>query len=164
MFGRTNQDQKIPSQPVHPANLTPVPPAAPPVAVAQPPAAPVTESVIGDDLAILGDKITIVTQSRVRVNGMIQGDISGQEVVIGPQGQVQGTVIANDIKVEGNVSGALRAASVTLMPTARVEGDICHQKLAISEGAQFDGSVRRAKDSTEITPNLDVNSLAGQGA
>lgn len=164
MFGRTNQDQKIPIQPAHPANLTPVPPAAPPVAVAQPTATPVSESVIGDDLAILGDKITIVTQSRVRVNGMIQGDITGKEVVIGPQGQVQGTVTANDIKVEGHVSGALKAASVTLMPTARVEGDICHQRLAISEGAQFDGSVRRAKDNTEITPILDVNAFNGQGS
>jgi cytoskeletal protein CcmA (bactofilin family) len=39
-----------------------------------------------------------------------------------------------------------------------VEGDIFHQTLSISEGAQFDGRVRRAKDTAEIAPNLDVNS------
>lgn len=158
MFGRSNHDQKAPIQPPHPANLSPAPTAAPPTPIAQP-AAAITESVIGDDLAIIGEKITIVTQSRVRVNGMIQGDINGKEVVIGPKGHVEGTVVANDIKIEGNVSGALKAASVTLMPTARVSGDICHQKLAIAEGAQFDGSVRRPRDNAEITPNLDAEAI-----
>ena len=46
-----------------------------------------------------------------------------------------------------------------LHPTAEVEGDIFHQTLSISEGAQFDGRVRRAKDAEELRPNLDVNSF-----
>ena len=36
----------------------------------------------------------------------------------------------------------------------RVEGDIVKQTLSIDEGAQFDGSVRRAKDISEVTPDL----------
>ena len=32
--------------------------------------------------------------------------------------------------------------------------------MAISEGAQFDGRVRRAKDANELKPNLDVNTFA----
>jgi cytoskeletal protein CcmA (bactofilin family) len=44
-----------------------------------------------------------------------------------------------------------------------VEGDIFHQSLSISEGAQFDGRVRRSKDLAEITPNLDVGSYPNTG-
>jgi cytoskeletal protein CcmA (bactofilin family) len=57
------------------------------------------------------------------------------------------------------VRGAIRAATVTLHPTAQVDGEITHQTLAISEGAQFDGRVRRAKDVNELKPILDPAQL-----
>lgn len=158
MFGRANQDNK-PLDQLTPAQAPAVSP-APPAPV--PAISTVSESVIGEDLAIVGEKITVVSQSRVRVNGAVQGDINGREVVVGPKGHVTGTVTADQIQIEGAITGALRGTSVTLMPNARVDGDIYHQKLAISEGAQFDGRVRRPQDPNEVKPNLDVASLKGR--
>jgi cytoskeletal protein CcmA (bactofilin family) len=114
-------------------------------------------SVIGTDLTILGEKITIISQNRLQIDGDIRGDVTGKQVVIGEDGSVIGTVCAEQIEVRGGVRGAIKAQSVTLHPTSVVEGDIFHQTLAISEGAQFDGRVRRAKDLSEIAPNLDVS-------
>ena len=122
------------------------------------------QSVIGTDLTILGEKITIISQNKLQIDGDVRGDVNGKEVVIGEEGSVIGTVCAEVIEVRGGVRGAIKAQSVMLHPTAEVEGDIFHQTLAISEGAQFDGRVRRAKDATEITPNLNVNSYAGPSA
>jgi cytoskeletal protein CcmA (bactofilin family) len=116
------------------------------------------QSVIGTDLTILGEKITIISQNRVQIDGDVRGDVNGKQVIIGDEGSVIGTICAETIEVRGGVRGAIRAASVTLHPTAEVEGDITHNTLAISEGAQFDGRVRRAKDAGETKPNLDVNS------
>ena len=65
-----------------------------------------------------------------------------------------GTIIARTIAVQGEVRGALKGASVYLHATSRVDGDIVKQSLAIAEGAQFDGSVRRARDLSEVTPDL----------
>lgn len=113
------------------------------------------ESIIGADLVILGDKITVITKARLIVDGEVRGDINGREVIIGPSGKVTGTVAANAIEVHGHVTGAVRAASVTLHPTAHVDGDIHNQILKISEGAIFDGRVRRAKDAAELQPILD---------
>jgi cytoskeletal protein CcmA (bactofilin family) len=115
-------------------------------------------SVIGTDLTILGDKITIISQNKLQIDGDVRGDVTGKQVVIGEDGSVIGTVCAEQIEVRGGVRGAIRAATVVLHPTSEVEGDIFHQTLSISEGAQFDGRVRRAKDASEITPNLDVAS------
>ncbi len=115
-------------------------------------------SVIGTDLTILGEKITIISQNKLQIDGDVRGDVTGKQVVIGEDGSVIGTVCAEQIEVKGGVRGAIKAHSVTLHPTSQVEGDIFHQTLSISEGAQFDGRVRRAKDTAEITPNLDVNS------
>lgn len=118
-----------------------------------------TSSVIGTDLTILGEKITIISQNKLQIDGDVRGDVNGKQVIIGEEGSVIGTISAENIEVKGGVRGAIRAASVTLHPTAEVEGDIFHQTLAISEGAQFDGRVRRAKDANELKPNLDVNSF-----
>jgi cytoskeletal protein CcmA (bactofilin family) len=112
-------------------------------------------SVIGTDLAIIGEKITIISQNRLQIDGDIRGDVNGKQVIIGEDGSVVGTVSAETIEVRGGVRGAIKARTVTLHPTAQVEGDILHQTLAISEGAQFDGRVRRPKDMTELDPQLD---------
>lgn len=146
------------------------PPATPPAAplVPQPitmPSAYTPEpqagggSIIGSDLVIMGDKITVITKTRLVVDGEVRGDINGREVVIGQTGKVTGTVAANTIDVHGHVKGAVKAASVTLHPTAHVDGDIHNQVLKISEGAVFDGRVRRAKDAAELAPILDPSAF-----
>lgn len=151
------------AQPSAPAQGSPIVPPVAPVAP-QPvtmPTAAVAEaqashvSIIGSDLVILGDKITVITKTRLLVDGEVRGDINGKEVIIGRSGKVTGTVAANSIEVHGHVHGAVRAQSVTLHPTAHVDGDIHNQVLKISEGAIFDGRVRRAKDASELTPVLD---------
>lgn len=157
MFGRTtpNDLTGIPK----PTNGT-APSAVPQQGARQSPFGPPStmgSSVIGTDLTILGDKITIISQNRVQIDGDVRGDVNGKQVIIGDEGSVIGTVCGEQIEVRGGVRGAIRAASVSLHPTAVVEGDITHQTLAISEGAQFDGRVRRAKDASEVKPNLDVN-------
>ncbi len=50
--------------------------------------------------------------------------------------------------------------TVALHETAKVDGDIVHQTLSISEGAEFDGRVKRAKDTSEVTPVLDAEAFA----
>jgi len=141
--------------------LTPQQPAQvvlPTAAVAEAQASHV--SIIGSDLVIMGDKITVITKARLLVDGEVRGDINGKEVIIGQSGKVTGTVAANSVEVHGHVYGAVRAQSVTLHATAHVDGDIFNQLLKISEGAIFDGRVRRAKDPSELIPILDPAAFA----
>lgn len=145
--------QPVPGQPLTPPAAQPQPVILPTAAIAEAHAGHV--SIIGSDLVILGEKITVITKTRLLVDGEVRGDINGKEVIIGRSGKVTGTVAANSIEVHGHVHGAVRAQSVTLHPTAHVDGDIHNQVLKISEGAIFDGRVRRAKDASELIPVLD---------
>ena len=172
MFNRgTNSDSRAPdlqnlfqapaSQPAATGPLLPQQPSPvimPNAAVAEAQASHV--SIIGSDLVIMGDKITVITKARLLVDGEVRGDINGKEVIIGQTGKVTGTVAANSIEVHGHVYGAVRAQSVTLHSTAHVDGDIFNQVLKISEGAVFDGRVRRAKDASELIPILDPAAFA----
>lgn len=169
MFSRgSNSDTGAPKPPVIPSVNPPSPPVppAPPAATAVSngraspfgTASTMGQSMIGTDLTILGEKITIISQNRLQIDGDIRGDVNGKQIVIGEDGSVIGTVCAEQIEVRGGVRGAIKAQNVMLHPTSVVEGDIFHQTLSISEGAQFDGRVRRARDPSEIKPNLDPNS------
>lgn len=155
MFGRSSTpDPKIFESP------KPAPTAAfpPPLAPAAPAAAPAAagSSTLGSDLTIVGQQVQIISQSRLVIDGEVHGNINGREIVVGENGRVTGTIVAQTVEVRGKVNGAIKGGTVTLMPTARVDGDITKMSLIISEGAHLDGNVRRAKDQSEVAPNLTV--------
>ena len=131
-------------------------PMPPPFAsAAQPVRQPDTPtSVLGQDITISGQQLVLKTKGSLLIAGHIQGDVQGESVTVGETGSVAGTITARTITVQGEVRGALRGSAVILNATSRVDGDIVKQTLAIAEGAQFDGSVRRAKDVSEVTPDL----------
>ena len=160
MFSKSadNDRSNLPKPPTGPARSAPAPPESFPVD-------PVTTtgiSVIGNDLTILGEKITIISQNKLQVDGHVQGDVHGKQVVISKDGSVTGKVCAERIDVRGGVRGSIRALTVTLHESAQVEGEIMHQTLSISEGAAFDGRVRRTKDPSELMPILDAEAIASQ--
>ena len=121
------------------------------------PARTVGSSVIGTDLTILGQNITIISKNQLQIDGDIRGDVTGKQVTISQEGSVIGTVSAERIEVHGGVRGAIRAATVTLHPSAQVDAEILHMKLAIAEGAQVEGMLRKSKNESELVPNLDAS-------
>jgi cytoskeletal protein CcmA (bactofilin family) len=121
-------------------------------------------SVIGNDLTLVGEKITIVCQRGLRVDGEVRGNVHGKIVVITERGTVVGTVAAERIEVQGTVRGSLRAVHVTLAATARVSGDILQHSFIVSEGAEFDGQVRRTNDIAKLMPVIDAEVIAGSEA
>ena len=166
MFGRSPQPE--PARPTE--TPSPAPSPAGFVAPKETPTAPkppgmmsgnttmnnVPTSVIGKDLHIGGDKIIIVCESRLQVDGEIVGDLAGREVIIGETASVTGSVAAENVEVFGKVNGAIRGIKVALKPSAQVDGDIVHELLTIAEGAHFDGRVRRAKEPGEVQPVLEL--------
>jgi cytoskeletal protein CcmA (bactofilin family) len=116
-------------------------------------------SVFGADLTLLGDNITIISQSKLQVDAQIRGDIHAKEVVINPEGSVSGEVWAEKIDVGGEVRGSMIAVTLALRETARVAGDILHQKLSVAEGAEFVGRVHLIRDPSELIPILDAEAI-----
>jgi cytoskeletal protein CcmA (bactofilin family) len=111
-------------------------------------------SVISNDLKIIGQDLRIISQGTLQVDGEVEGDVIGSEVIIGNLGKVTGTVAAEQVTVRGKISGAIRAVTVVLQAAAQVQGDIHHMSLAIEEGASFDGRCRRPADAAELRPDL----------
>ena len=113
------------------------------------------ESIIGSDLTIEGQSITIRCKGSLRLNGNIQADLHCVEVLVGEPAVVAGSIVAEKVAVFGRVNGSIFGDSVVLHSTAHVEGDISSRSLVIEEGARFDGRSRKATDRAEVTPQLE---------
>ena len=98
---------------------------------------------IGPDLTIVGN---LVSRGEVQVDGEVQGDLHGTNIVVGERARITGSVIAEEIIVRGHVMGSVRGKRVMLQSSSHVEGDIYHSSLAIEQGAFFEGKSRRSED------------------
>lgn len=117
-------------------------------------------SIIGNDLTIVGQGLRIITKGTLQVDGKIEGDVVGNEVIIGEKGEVVGVVSAETVVVRGQVQGTIKGQRVTLQASAHVEGDVHHQELTVEQGAHLDGRVRRPKDPAELRPDLSPSARA----
>ncbi len=123
------------------------------------------ESVIGQDLTIEGQSITIRCRGALHINGNIEAELHSRELIVGNSGTVQGSITADKIDVWGQVSGAIRGARVLLHASAQVEGDIHAASLSIEDGATFEGRSRKVTDVDALAPQLDADAArAAQGA
>jgi cytoskeletal protein CcmA (bactofilin family) len=114
------------------------------------------KSVIGNDLRITGQGLKIISRGILQVDGDLESDVAGAEIIVGEQGRVAGTISAERVIVRGRTSGAIRAMTVALQASARVEGDIHHMSLTIEQGAEFDGRCRRPANASELRVDLDA--------
>ena len=104
---------------------------------------PRSVSVIGTDLTIAGN---LICKGEVQVDGIVEGDIQGSNVVVGESATVTGSISAEEVVVRGHVVGSVHSRRVMLQTTSQVEGDIYHQSLSIEQGAMFEGKSRRTND------------------
>lgn len=100
-------------------------------------------SVIGPDLIIVGN---LISKGEVQVDGTVEGDIQGSHIVVGPNANVTGGIVAEEIVIRGHVSGSIRGKRVMLQASSQVDGDIYHNALSIEQGAMFEGKSRRTND------------------
>jgi cytoskeletal protein CcmA (bactofilin family) len=84
----------------------------------------------------------------VQIEGEVQGDVQAGRIVVGSQGFIHGTLIADEIIVGGGVQGSIMGNQVTFQSGSHVEGDVAHRSLSIEQGAYFEGKSRRVENPT----------------
>ena len=108
-------------------------------------------SVVGHSLEVEGK---LITDTNLRINGRVKGDVVAKAVTVGQHASVEGIVISNEVVVSGTVIGEIRAVHVRLCNTAVVSGEIMHKLFAIESGAQFEGSVRHSAEPLDESAPL----------
>lgn len=122
---------------------------------------------IGKSVVIKGE---LSGSEDLYVDGMVEGSIelAGNNLVIGPNGQVRANVNGKGVVVQGKLEGNIRASERTeLRKSAVVAGDIFTQRIAIEEGASFKGKVdiqREAKAPVGTRADLQTEAKSTASA
>ena len=105
-------------------------------------------SVIGETLHFKGD---LSAGEDLVIEGKVEGTINQGKccLTVRPKGELLADVNATKIFIEGRVTGDLQATvSVTVRESGIVEGNIVAPKVAINEGATFNGSIEMRAPKT----------------
>ncbi len=103
---------------------------------------------LGRDVVNIGKSVVIKGElsgsEDLTIEGRVEGQIELREHVltIGPHGKIQAQVFAKSVIVMGHVTGNITASDkINIRENGSVEGDLNAPTIAISEGAQFRGSI-----------------------
>ena len=89
-------------------------------------------------------------QEDLQIDGKVDGPISlqGHRLMVGPAGNLNSEVIANEVIVHGKITGNLRVHDrVEIKNGGAIFGDITTARISIEEGADFKGraEIERSK-------------------
>jgi len=111
------------------------------------------------DFAHIGKSVTIKGElsgsEDLYIDGKVEGSIElkGNNLTIGPNGQVHANVNAKNVTVQGKLDGNIRATEHTQLRSSAVTvGDITSQRLSIEDGAYFKGKIDIQKDGVKPEP------------
>lgn len=118
---------------------------------------PKLEVIIGSESSFKGD---LSSKGTVRIDGVIEGNVTADCLIIGEKGLLTGDAMVRQIIVGGRVVGHIRAAEgVDIQRTGDLCGDVDSARLAIADGGKFDGrsTMKRSKEILYITSEESVS-------
>ncbi len=107
---------------------------------------PSLKVIIEAESSVRGD---IISKGAVKIDGVFEGAVTADCLIIGTKGLVTGDVTVRQMIVGGRIIGNIRASEgVDIQHTGDVCGDIFSVRLCITEGGNFDGraSMLRTKE------------------
>lgn len=99
---------------------------------------------IGASIVVKGD---LFSSEDTTIAGRVEGDVTvtDHSLVITPEAQIRGNIVARAVTVHGQVIGTIRSeAKVELGETGSVDGDIISPRLIVTEGAVLRGLLKIA--------------------
>jgi cytoskeletal protein CcmA (bactofilin family) len=106
------------------------------------------ESFIGSNAVFKGE---ISTKGTLRIDGVVEGNINSDWVIVGEKSHIKGDITARGIIVGGRVDGNLRAKEIVeIKNKGQIHGEIATIKLSVNEGAIFDGKSVMGSEQTKV--------------
>lgn len=102
---------------------------------------------IGSSVVIKGE---LSGSEDLYVDGRVEGSIElrGNNLTVGPNGDVKANVSAKTVIVQGKLDGKISASDrIEFRKSAIITGDVIAQRIAIEDGAYFQGKVDIQKES-----------------
>lgn len=97
-------------------------------------------ALIGRAFEIKGD---LIGQGTVVVAGIVNGNISADEVIAEKGSSILGNITCMQVDTSGQIKGQIEASEVIIRESASIEGDVIYSSLAIESGGTISGSMKK---------------------
>jgi len=112
--------------------------------------------VIGDGVIVKG---VFFVPSKAVINGVIEGDLTADEVLIGPTGKITGRISAKVIDVRGQLHNTVVSEkSLIIRSTGKITGKIHYVEIEIEKGGEVEGTLTQALEGTLNAQSIVSNS------
>ena len=106
-------------------------------------------SALGPGVTLVG---TVTTDSDLTIEGRVDGTIivTAAPLTIGPRARVTADVHGHRVVIAGALTGSVVASEhITLTATAVVEGSLSAPRVALADGARFNGGIDMARRTVD---------------
>ncbi len=96
-------------------------------------------SIIAKEMQITGE---IRFKGKARIDGTVDGNISGEYLVLSESGRVNGDLVVDALVCHGTIEGNIQAKLVTAHTTAIIRGRLESANLTVESGATLEGEIK----------------------
>ncbi len=97
------------------------------------------KSILSPELKVEGN---IYAQGKVRIDGVVEGNVEGDFLIFGESAKVNGNIKAEKVIVMGNINGDIVAKEAQIKSSAKLKGSVDVKELSVEEGASVEGNLR----------------------
>lgn len=108
---------------------------------------PIT-SIVGKDMVLTGN---ISFQGKLRLDGKVEGDVKGENLILGDSGHITGDVDAQIFVCHGVVSGDIKVQKLFAIEGCRIQGTIQATDLSVESGASLFGEIKASGNGASRT-------------
>ena len=106
------------------------------------------ESFIGINSTFKGN---VDSKGTLRVDGVVEGNISADWVIIGEKAHITGDITARGIVIGGKIDGNVKAKEIVEVKNkGHIIGEIVSRKLVVAEGGIFEGKSTMPREESNV--------------
>lgn len=108
-------------------------------------------SIIDKSMTIKGE---VSFKGKTRLDGIINGNIEGEHLVLSETGKVTGDISVSSFNCYGTLEGNVTAKIVTARKNCNIRGKLIAGSLTVEPGATIEGEIKSAvKEDTKVVTN-----------
>jgi len=103
----------------------------------------VISSIIDKSMIITG---SIAFKGKARIDGVINGNIEGEHLVLTETGRINGDIIVSSFNCYGTIEGNIKTNMLTARKNCSISGKLEAGSLTVESGAAIQGEIKVAAD------------------
>jgi cytoskeletal protein CcmA (bactofilin family) len=119
-------------------------------------------SILATEMSVLGN---ITFKGSLRLDGKVEGNVKGEQLILGITGRVIGDIDAADVVCHGHVEGNVTAKKLYVMKGSTISGSVDTPDLSVESGAQLNGEIKSRSQDLRLLPATPIleNNLPEKG-